>query len=151
MNTRGGNLSFGERAVSGGAAAVLSWLAMRRGSPLLRLVAGTAAAGLALRAAAGHCSVKAALRGDASLPQAVREQSRALKGEWKHLASKGRQRFGRASALHPRGHAEHSARVDESVMESFPASDAPASRLPDEPPSNANAKWAAARAAGQTE
>jgi hypothetical protein len=45
-------------------------------------------------------------------------------------------------------HRENSARVDESVNESFPASDPPASRLPDEPPVNAEAKWAAARAAG---
>ena len=37
--------------------------------------------------------------------------------------------------------------VDESSRESFPASDAPASHLPDVPPSNADAKWAAADAA----
>jgi len=37
--------------------------------------------------------------------------------------------------------------VDESVRESFPASDAPASGLPDKPPSNAEEKWAAADAA----
>jgi hypothetical protein len=34
--------------------------------------------------------------------------------------------------------------VDESVKESFPASDPPSSHLPDEPPVNADAKWAAA-------
>ncbi len=38
-------------------------------------------------------------------------------------------------------------RVDESVRESFPASDAPASGLPDKPPVNADSKWAAADAA----
>ena len=38
-------------------------------------------------------------------------------------------------------------RVDESVRESFPASDAPASGLPDRPPANAERKWAAADAA----
>jgi len=38
-------------------------------------------------------------------------------------------------------------RVDESVRESFPASDAPASGLPDKPPANADRKWAAADAA----
>jgi DUF2934 family protein len=35
--------------------------------------------------------------------------------------------------------------VDEAVKESFPASDAPASGLPDNPPTNADEKWAAAR------
>jgi uncharacterized membrane protein len=39
--------------------------------------------------------------------------------------------------------------LDESLQQTFPASDPPASRLPDEPPANADAKWAAARAAGQ--
>ena len=39
--------------------------------------------------------------------------------------------------------------VDESVRESFPASDAPASGVPDKPPANADAKWAAADAAKQ--
>jgi hypothetical protein len=46
-----------------------------------------------------------------------------------------------------RDHAAQSRAVDESIDESFPASDAPASHLPDEPPVNADAKWAAARAA----
>jgi hypothetical protein len=34
--------------------------------------------------------------------------------------------------------------IDESIKQSFPASDPPGSRLPDEPPINAEAKWAAA-------
>lgn len=42
---------------------------------------------------------------------------------------------------------KHTKAVDESVKGSFPASDPPGSRLPDEPPSNAEAKWEAARAA----
>jgi uncharacterized membrane protein len=37
--------------------------------------------------------------------------------------------------------------VDESVQDTFPASDPPASHLADVPPSNAEAKWEAARAA----
>lgn len=41
--------------------------------------------------------------------------------------------------------------VDESLQETFPASDPPASHLPDEPPSNAEAKWAAARGAGEVD
>jgi Protein of unknown function (DUF2892) len=44
----------------------------------------------------------------------------------------------------------YSARVDEALEGTFPASDPPASRLPDEPPRNAEAKWAAARAAEKT-
>jgi hypothetical protein len=44
-------------------------------------------------------------------------------------------------------HSAKSNAVDRSVEDSFPASDPPASRLPDEPPINAEAKWAAARAA----
>jgi hypothetical protein len=39
--------------------------------------------------------------------------------------------------------------VDESIEASFPASDPPASRLADEPPSNADDKWEAVRAAGK--
>jgi hypothetical protein len=37
--------------------------------------------------------------------------------------------------------------VDEAAKESFPASDAPASGLPDKPPANAGEKWRAAEAA----
>jgi hypothetical protein len=40
--------------------------------------------------------------------------------------------------------------VDVSVEGTFPASDPPASRLADEPPVNAEAKWQAARAAQAT-
>ncbi len=36
------------------------------------------------------------------------------------------------------------AKVDEAVAESFPASDAPASQIADEPPCNADDKWQAA-------
>jgi hypothetical protein len=36
-------------------------------------------------------------------------------------------------------------KADEAVKESFPASDPPASGLPDKPPANADAKWAAAQ------
>ena len=46
-------------------------------------------------------------------------------------------------------HRENSEAVDQAVDDSFPASDPPASRLPDDPPANAEAKWAAAREAGK--
>jgi hypothetical protein len=36
------------------------------------------------------------------------------------------------------------AKVDESVVGTFPASDPPSSHIPDSPPSNADAKWEAA-------
>jgi uncharacterized membrane protein len=38
--------------------------------------------------------------------------------------------------------------IDESLEETFPASDPPASRLPDDPPINAAAKWRAVHEAG---
>ena len=41
--------------------------------------------------------------------------------------------------------------VDESVKESFPASDPPAPALPDKPPVNADEKWAAAESAQEAE
>jgi hypothetical protein len=41
--------------------------------------------------------------------------------------------------------ASDSKNVDEALAESFPASDPPASHIPDLPPSNADAKWTAAR------
>jgi len=39
--------------------------------------------------------------------------------------------------------------VEEAGKESFPASDPPASGLPDKPPANADEKWKAARKARQ--
>lgn len=39
--------------------------------------------------------------------------------------------------------------TDQTVKESFPASDPPATHFPDHPPINADAKWAAAKAAEQ--
>jgi len=47
----------------------------------------------------------------------------------------------------PEQHPKHrqSKAVDESSDESFPASDPPGTHSPDEPPSNADSKWEAAR------
>jgi hypothetical protein len=52
-----------------------------------------------------------------------------------------------SSALGSRSRA--GAAIDDSIEASFPASDPPASRLPDEPPSNADEKWEAVKAAGK--
>jgi hypothetical protein len=41
--------------------------------------------------------------------------------------------------------------IDSSLKESFPASDPPASHIPDSPPSNASDKWIAARGRSRTE
>jgi hypothetical protein len=48
------------------------------------------------------------------------------------------------SAAAPAGSAKS---VDDTLKDTFPASDPPASHLPDEPPVNAGEKWAAADAA----
>ncbi|MDP9087992.1 MAG: DUF2934 domain-containing protein [Pseudomonadota bacterium] len=42
------------------------------------------------------------------------------------------------------------ARVDDSLKATYPASDPPASHLPDEPPVNADAKWQAAGVSRKT-
>ena len=83
--------------------------------------------------------MKSALAGHTTLAEGISDQLNAMTGA--------------ASAKHglpgSQRHQQKSAAVDQSVDDSFPASDPPASRLPDEPPVNADAKWAAARAAGK--
>ena len=138
MKLQTGNLSAVERTVSTAFAVVLSALALRGRSPLIRAVAGTASAALLARAVAGHCAVKGALRGDCSIFEGIADQ-------WSGMSGTGRaERHGFPGSP---AHKARSEAVDESVSESFPASDPPASRLPDDPPVNADAKWAAARAA----
>lgn len=136
-----GNLSTTERSVSALIGVGFSVLALSRGAPLARAIFGAVAGGLLARAAAGHCGVKSVLRGHTTLREGLSDQWRGMSNDV-HARAHGLP----GSPLHT----EKSHAVDESVAESFPASDAPASRLPDEPPSNADAKWAAARAAGKT-
>jgi len=132
MTLHTGNLSNTERTVSTVLGTALALLAARRGNPLIRAVAGTASAALLARAYAGHCAMKSALTGETSLASGMADQ-------WRRMSGK--------SLLQTPSRAAQSAAVDESVDQSFPASDPPASHLPDEPPANAEAKWRAARAA----
>lgn len=134
MTQANGNLSSGERTVSAILGVAFSLLALRRGGGVGRAVAGAAGAALLARSFAGHCAVKAAVTGESSFGEGVAEQ-------WRHMREKG---GGLAEDLQ-----EMSARLDEAVEESFPASDPPAVHLSDEPPVNADEKWAAARAAAE--
>ena len=56
----------------------------------------------------------------------------------------------RLSAVSQTPRAASSASVDESLKDSYPASDPPASHMPDVPPANAEAKWEAAAAAEES-
>jgi hypothetical protein len=138
--TSAGNLSTTERSVSALVGVGFSILALSRGPPLARAIFGAIAGSLLARAAAGHCGVKSMLSGHTSLREGLSDQWRGMSND-AHARTHGLP----GSPMHT----EKSRAVDESVAESFPASDPPASRLPDEPPSNADAKWAAARAAGK--
>ena len=140
MKARTGNLSKGERALSALFGLAFLALALRRGNAVLRGLSSVIGSSLLARAAAGHCAMKAAMTGQSSLSEGVSDQ-------WRSLSRRARP--GRQGLPGSPVHAAKSEAVDESVAESFPASDPPASRLPDEPPVNAEAKWAAARAAGQ--
>jgi hypothetical protein len=140
MKEQTGNLSTAERILSGAIGSALTLLAMQRGRPLLRMAAGIAGSAMLTRAAAGHCAAKSALLGHSTLTEGIKDQ-------WCHLTKRsGRLRDGLPGSP---VHSQKSEAVDQSVEESFPASDPPASHLPDEPPANADAKWAAARAAGR--
>ncbi len=78
----------------------------------------------------------------AAMPRWARRGGSMVTYATRHCAS-----FGRLAEL-PRNTSGNRVPVDQAVEESFPASDPPASRLPDEPPANADAKWRAAAAAG---
>jgi hypothetical protein len=135
MTQKTGNLSDAERIISALLGVGLSVLALRRGSVLSRVAAGVAGTALLARAGAGHCAVKAVMSGETSLREGLSDQWQRLTGNAAEL---------RDPHTGSGNDTARSRAVDQSVEDSFPASDPPASRLPDEPPVNAEAKWAAA-------
>ena len=137
-----GNLTPVERVASGVLGLLLGAAAIRGGRSWVRAASAIAGASLLARAASGHCAVKAAALGHSSLAEGVKDEWRGLRGA-ADVGTHGRP----GSPLH----SARSRSVDEGVRDSFPASDPPASHLPDEVPANAAAKWAAARAAGVVE
>lgn len=80
MSQHEGNLSGTERAVSAGIGAGLSLLVLRSGSPILRALAAIAGVALLARAAAGHCAVKAAVTGESSIGEGLRDQWDRMSG-----------------------------------------------------------------------
>jgi DUF2892 family protein len=77
---QGGNLSGTERAVSAGIGTGLSLLVLRSGSPILRALAGVTGLALLARAFAGHCAVKAAVTGESSIAEGMRNQWNKMSG-----------------------------------------------------------------------
>lgn len=75
-----GNLSGTERAVSAGIGTGLSLLVLRSGNPILRALAAIAGVALLARAAAGHCAVKAAVTGESSIGEGLRDQWNKMSG-----------------------------------------------------------------------
>lgn len=136
-----GNLNPSERTISGVLGVALSAVGLLGRGSLLRVAGVTAGALLLARAVGGHCGVKAALTGKSSLRTGMKDQWQAMRHSVQRTAAQLRR--DRRSEPEPTEEA-----VDESVELTFPASDPPASLLPDVPPSNAAAKWEAARNAG---
>jgi hypothetical protein len=131
-----GNLSATERSVSAFLGLSLATLAVRGGHPLVRALSGVASAALLARWYAGHCAVKAAVTGQGTFGEGVADQWERM---WPPQGSTERDTAAPTIAR------DHSDAIDEAVNDSFPASDPPASHIPDEPPVNAEAKWEAAR------
>jgi|SRR5581483_970675 len=125
------DLSVFERTLSALFGLSLSCLASRSTTtPVVRAITGLIGAGLMIRAATGHRFMKAALMPEPLIPEPTRPETVAEPPS--------------SSSASVR-----SASIDEALEGTFPASDPPASRLPDEPPRNAAAKWTSARAAPQ--
>jgi hypothetical protein len=82
-------------------------------------------------------------------PQAVRDLAYSLWEQRGKPDGDAQEHWFEAERLLGAGRRTDNQRIDESVRESFPASDAPASGLPDKRPANADSKWAAADAAKQ--
>jgi hypothetical protein len=138
MAQQSGNLSGMERGISSLLGVSLMTLAWRHGNSAVRLLCGLAGSASLARAYAGHCGVKAAVMGQGSLKEGMSDQ-------WKRMVPTGGgpARDGTASVRTDSCSADA---IDSTGSDSFPASDPPASRLPDEPPINAEAQWAAANA-----
>jgi hypothetical protein len=126
MTPLAGNLSQTERTVSALIGLSFSILALRGGGAVMRALNGATGAALLARAVAGHCGVKAALTGQATLAEGLTAQWRRMRGD---AGSKVTRRSPDAA-----GAAATDDAVDRAANDSFPASDPPASRLPDEPP-----------------
>lgn len=137
MVQQGGSLSATERTASALWGVSLSLVAMRRGNLFWRVLSGLAGTVLLARSYAGYCGMKAALTGEATLLDGLSKQ-------WDRMRGVGLDEQGGLIRA-----ASSEQAIDAAVNDSFPASDPPASRLPDEPPSNAAAKWAAARTTGR--
>lgn len=75
-----GNLSGTERAVSAGIGTGLSLLVLRSGSPILRALAAVGGLALLARATAGHCAVKAAITGESTIGEGLRDQWNKMSG-----------------------------------------------------------------------
>jgi len=81
-----GNLSGTERTWSAVLGTGLSLLVLRSGNPILRALAAVAGAGLLSRAFAGHCAVKATIKGETSLGEGIRDQWQRLSGRQNRMA-----------------------------------------------------------------
>jgi len=66
--------------VSAGLGTGVSLLMLRSGNPILRALAAVTGLALLARAAAGHCAVKAAVTGESSIGEGLRDQWNRMSG-----------------------------------------------------------------------